>query len=133
MADADNTVSSNQSQTKEGNSVRDNQDRLDGASIALYRALAVNNLLFEAVSDNDEGKHLRDDALCGAVDALDKMLKEAKDLIDSVKIRGQGVIMNDKNFNLADEPKMKVMSADCCSQSNAEKNNHALQCCEEDS
>lgn len=56
-----------------------NSERLNEASILLYRALAINDLLFEASVRECE---LSKNTLAGSADALNSLLKQAKDLID---------------------------------------------------
>ncbi len=57
-------------------------DRLDEVSILLYRAIAINDLVYEATTH--DVAPLRKGTLCGATDALHSILSQAKDLIDGV-------------------------------------------------
>ena len=57
-----------------------NSDRINEASILLYRAIAINDLIFEATSHSTPS--LADGTLYGDADALNGLLKEAKSLID---------------------------------------------------
>ena len=55
-------------------------ERLDEASILLCRAIAINDLVFDATAH--KGRGLLEGTLCGATDALNTILNQAKDLID---------------------------------------------------
>lgn len=59
-----------------------NSDRINEASILLYRAIAINDLMFEANSHHTPC--LADGTISGVSDALHIMLTQAKDLIDGV-------------------------------------------------
>lgn len=59
-----------------------NQDRLDEASILLYRAIALNDLLYEASTRKID---LLESTFSGTTDAIHTILKEAKSLIDGVE------------------------------------------------
>ncbi len=60
--------------------VLSNSQRMDEASILLCRAIAINDLVFEATAHKGSG--LLEGTLCGATDALNVILNQAKDLID---------------------------------------------------
>lgn len=62
-----------------------NSDRINEASILLYRAIAINDLLFEATSHSTPC--LADGTICGAADALHHLLTDAKNLIDGFSLR----------------------------------------------
>lgn len=57
-----------------------NSERLNEASILLYQAIAINDLVFEATAH--KGRGLLENTLCGATDAVNRILNQAKDLID---------------------------------------------------
>lgn len=59
-----------------------NSDRLNEASILLYRAIAINDLLFEASISNTHS--LSESTFSGSTDALNQLLTVAKSLIDGV-------------------------------------------------
>lgn len=56
-----------------------NSDRLNEASILLYRAIAINDLLFEASTREME---LLPNTFAGSTDAINTLLNQAKALID---------------------------------------------------
>ena len=60
-----------------------NSDRLNEASLLLYRAIAINDLLFEASIHNTDS--LSESTFSGSTDALNSLLTEAKKLIDGVQ------------------------------------------------
>ena len=57
-----------------------NSDRLNEASLLLYRAIAVNDLIYEAACNDHTS--ISEKTLVGATDALCYWLRDAKDLID---------------------------------------------------
>lgn len=59
-----------------------NSERLNEASLLLYRAIAINDLLFEASIHNTNS--LSESTFSGTTDALNSILSEAKNLIDGV-------------------------------------------------
>jgi hypothetical protein len=62
-----------------------NDDRINQASILLYRALAINDLLYEATSDT--GAHIESSTLCGVTGAIDQILRDAKEFIIHIDLR----------------------------------------------
>ena len=59
-----------------------NSDRLNEASILLYRAMAINDLLFNA--SNNDIESLLKGTLSGSTDALHHLITDAKKLIDGI-------------------------------------------------
>lgn len=62
-----------------------NSDRINEASILLYRAIAINDLLFEASIHNTNS--LSESTFSGSTDALHQLLTEAKNLVDGISLR----------------------------------------------